>query len=187
GRAEDLPVHEGLPAAGPLQLLGEPLAAGGAEEGVRRLQLRAARTARESLVPDDAPRLQLDDGLERRPELPVVDDLDEPFVLVPLPDEPAQVGRGPALLHHALDLAVVALERAVDDEPVAHVDQAPLAQVRHRQPRDAGADVLLDPVGELLQVLDRESVLAVAPPAEEEHEAVAIGITDEDVTVAHRV
>ena len=79
------------------------------------------------LVADDAPRLQLDDGLERGPELPVVDDLDQALVLVPLPDEPPQVGGAPAFLDHALDLAVVALEGAVDHEAVADAHRRALA------------------------------------------------------------
>ena len=88
----------------------------------RALQVAAPRPAREALVAHDLPRLDLHDGLEGGPERPVVDDLQQRLALVALAEAAAQLGGRPRVLDQPQDLALLALERAVQDEAVADVD-----------------------------------------------------------------
>ena len=125
GRAEDLPVHEGLAAAGALELLGQAVAR------------RRARTAR------SAARGRCRAGRARGPRSPraarvsistigwkavqrsaVVDDLEQRLALVALA-QAGGAGRREAtrVLDQPQDLALLALERAPEHEAVADVDR----------------------------------------------------------------
>jgi hypothetical protein len=92
-----------------------------------------------------------------------------------------------ASLDQPRDLPLLALQRAVQDEAVAHADGGLLAQVRQGEPGHAGGDVLLHPVGQLAQVQRGEGP-ALALLAQEEDEAVALPLVQrQQVALAEAV
>ena len=160
--AEHLPVDERLAPARALELLGDAVARRLAEEDDRQLEVRAARAAREALPAHGAPGPEVDDRLERGPDLAVLDDLEQPLALVALAHPRPHVGAGDGVVHEAQDLALRALERAPQHEAVAGDEDRPLLEVRQRQPAHARVQELLDALDQLAEVLGAEGRVAAA-------------------------
>ena len=183
GLAEHLPVDERLAPAGALELLGDAVARRPAEEDDRQLEVRAAGAAREALPAHRAPGPELDDRLERGPDLAVLDDLEEPLALLAVAHPRAHVRAGDGVVHEAQDLPLGALERAPQHEPVAGDEHRPLLEVRQGQAAHARVQELLDALDELAEVLGAEGRVAPAGPGEEEQEAVALALVARDEVV----
>ena len=119
--------------------------------------------------------------------MPVVDDLEELLLLVAVAHPTPQVEGFQGVLDEAQDLPLLVLERAMEHEAVAHVDDGALAPVGQGETPDARLQELLDPVGQPAQVGGHEGHrgLGAAAASQEEQEAIALAlVAGEDVALA---